>query len=317
MWSTILLLGTLRLLNVSYDPTHALYREINAAFARQWQATTGQAIAIDQSHGGSAKQARSEIEGLDGDVVTLALGYDIDAIAERGKLLPGDWQQRLPNHSAPYTSTIVFVVRPGNPKGIRDWADLVRPGVEVVTANPKTSGGARWSYLAAWGQALRRAHGDQAAARAFVTELYRHVPMMDSGARASTISFARRKLGDVLLAWESEAWLLLDELGPRAFAIVVPQASILAEPPVALVDEVVDRHGTRAAAQAYLQFLYSDAGQRIIARHHYRPRDPRFAGALPTLELFTVDELCGGWAKAHAQHFADGGLFDQIYAGAR
>ncbi len=304
------------LLNVSYDPTRELYQEVNAAFAAFWKAKTGQEVAIQQSHGGSGKQARAVIDGLKADVVTLALAYDIDAIADRG-LIARDWQSRLPQHSAPYTSTIVFLVRKGNPKRIRDWDDLVRPGVSVITPNPKTSGGARWNYLAAWGYALRRWAGDQAKAREFVAALYRNVPVLDAGARGSTTTFIERGIGDVLIAWENEALLATRQLGPDRFDIVVPSVSILAEPPVALVDKVVDKRGTRAVALAYLEFLYTEEAQEIAGRHFYRPRSAaalaKYAAQFPRLDLFTVDEVFGGWRKAQETHFADGGVFDQIY----
>ncbi len=304
------------LLNVSYDPTRELYQDVNAAFARRWQAERGEAVTINESHGGSGKQARAVIDGMEADVVTLALAYDIDVIAEKGKLLPADWQQRLPDRSAPYTSTIVFVVRKGNPTGVKDWDDLVKPGAVVITPNPKTSGGARWNYLAAWGWALKK-YGSEAKARELIGKLYKNVPVLDSGARGSTTTFAQRKVGQVLIAWENEAYLLQQELGKDQFEIVTPSLTILAEPPVALIDKVVDKHGTRAVAQAYLEFLYTDEGQQLIAKHHFRPRNAKFAGALPKLEVFTIDELFGGWQKAHATHFADGGVFDQIYTGAR
>lgn len=306
----------IHLLNVSYDPTRELYQDVNAAFARQWRAATGEEVRINQSHGGSGKQARSVIDGLEADVVTLALAYDIDAIAERG-LLASDWQKRLAHNSAPYTSTIVFLVRKGNPKGIKDWNDLVRPGIQVITPNPKTSGGARWNYLAAWGYALHAHGNDPAKAEAFVAALYRNVPVMDTGARGSTTTFAQRGIGDVLLAWENEAILALKDLGGD-FEIVVPSLSILAEPPVAVVDQVVDRRGTRKVAEAYLRFLYSPEGQEIVARHHYRPRDATVARAhakdFPAVRLFTIDDVFGGWRKAQAVHFAEGGVFDRIVA---
>lgn len=303
------------LLNVSYDPTRELYQDVNAAFARHWKARTGQSVVIRQSHGGSGKQARSVIDGLEADVVTLALAWDIDALAQKAKLVPVDWQRRLPHNSAPYTSTIVFVVRKGNPKNVRGWDDLVRPGVSVITPNPKTSGGARWNYLAAWGAALRQSRGDEARARDFVTRLYRNVPVLDAGARGSTTTFTQRGIGDVYLAWENEARLVLDKMGPQRFEVVTPTVSILAEPPVAIVDVVVDRRGTRAVAQAYLEYLYSKEGQEIAARHHYRPRLDAVAAAhtFPGLTLFTVDEVFGGWRRAQERHFADGGIFDQIY----
>jgi sulfate/thiosulfate-binding protein len=309
------------LLNVSYDPTRELYQEFNAAFARHWKARTGQTVTIKQSHGGSGKQARSVIDGLEADVVTLALAYDVDALAQTGKLIPKDWQARLPNNSAPYTSTIVFLVRKGNPKGIRDWDDLVKPGLSVITPNPKTSGGARWNYLAAWGYALRQSQGDDARARDFVTRLYRNVPVLDSGARGSTTTFTQRGIGDVFISWENEAFLAVAEFGRDRFEIVVPSASILAEPPVTIVDKVVDKRGTRAAAQAYIEYLYSEEGQEIAARHHYRPRLAKVAekhGArFSKVSLFTVGDVFGGWQKAQQRHFADGGVFDEIYQPAK
>ncbi len=305
------------LLNVSYDPTRELYTDVNTAFATQWEQKTGQKVAFKQSHGGSGKQARAVIDGLEADVVTLALAYDIDVIHDKAQLLPADWQQRLPSNSAPYTSTVVFVVRKGNPKGIRDWEDLVQPGLAVITANPKTSGGARWNYLAAWGHALRKAGGDEAKAREFITRLYQNVPVLDSGARGSTTTFAERGLGDVLIAWENEAFLLTEELGKDRFDIIVPSVSILAEPPVALVDRNVDKKGTRAAAEAYLQFLYSEEGQELAAKHFFRPRSravaAKYASRFPTVSLFTIDEVFGGWKKAQQAHFDDGGTFDQLY----
>jgi sulfate transport system substrate-binding protein len=304
------------LLNVSYDPTRELYQEFNAAFAKQWQAKTGEKVTVRQSHGGSGKQARTVIDGLDADVVTLALAADVNAIAEKGKLLPADWQKRLPNNSTPYTSTIVFLVRKGNPKRIKDWDDLVKPGVAVITPNPKTSGGAQWNYLAAWEFAKRRFGGDDKA-KAFVTQLYRNVPVLDSGARGSTTTFVERGVGDVLLAWENEALLSLREFGRDKFEIVAPSLSILAEPPVAVVDRNVDRKGTRKAAEAYLQYLYSEEGQAIAARNFYRPSDPqvaaKYATQFPKLTLVTIDGAFGGWPIATRTHFADGGSFDQIY----
>ena len=303
------------LLNVSYDPTRELYQAFDAAFVETWRGRTGQAVSIRQSHGGSGSQARAVIDGLQADVVTLALAYDIDAIAKAG-LIAANWQERLPENSAPYTSTIVFLVRAGNPKGIRDWSDLVKPGVSVITPNPKTSGGARWNYLAAWGYALRQPGGNDEAARQFVTRLFANVPVLDSGARGSTNTFVQRGIGDVLLAWENEAHLALAETG-GAVEIVVPSVSILAEPPVAVVDQVVDKRGTRALADAYLQFLYTPEGQALAARHHYRPRDPgvaaKYATTFAKVELFTIGDVFGGWPKAQAAHFADGGTFDQIY----
>ena len=304
------------LLNVSYDPTRELYQDFNKAFAAYWKARTGDSVTIKQSHGGSGKQARSVIDGIDADVVTLALAHDIDAIAER-KLIASDWRQRLPEHSAPYTSTIVLLVRKGNPKGIVDWDDIAKPGVAVVTPNPKTSGGARWAYLAAYGYALKKNNGDESKARDFVTRVYRNVPVLDSGARGSTVTFAERGVGDVLLAWENEADLAKKEFGAGRFDIVIPSISILAEPPVAVVDRVVDKRGTRKLAEAYLEYLYSDAGQEIAARNFYRPRSQKvaakYAGNFPNLALFTIDDVFGGWAKAQKIHFADDGVFDQIY----
>ena len=307
----------LKLLNVSYDPTRELYDDYNQAFAAYWKAKTGESVVINQSHGGSGKQARSVIEGLPADVVTLALAYDIDALATQGKLIPVNWQSRLPANSAPYTSTIVFLVRKGNPKRILDWNDLVRPGVAVITPSPKTSGGARWNYLAAWAWALRQPGGSDASAEAFVKKLYANVPVLDSGSRGATVTFVERGIGDVLLAWENEAFLAQQELGPNKFDIVAPSLSILAEPPVSVVDKVVDKHGTRALAEAYLQYLYSKPGQEIVAKHFYRPRDPavaaEYAQRFLPLTLVTIDALFGGWAKAQAVHFADGGSFDRIY----
>jgi sulfate transport system substrate-binding protein len=306
------------LLNVSYDPTRELYQEINTAFSKQWDAKTKEKVTIKQSHGGSGKQARSVIDGLDADVVTLALAYDIDEIAARGRLLPQAWQKRLPNNSAPYTSTIVFLVRKGNPKGIRDWDDLVRPGVSVVTPNPKTSGGARWNYLAAWAYALKKFNGDEAKVREFVARLYRNVPVLDTGARGSTTTFTERGIGDVFISWENEAYLAVKELGPEKFEIVSPSLSILAEPPVALVDKVADRHGTRKVAQAYLDYLYTDEAQEIIAKNHYRAINPgvaaRYEKQFPKLNLVTVDQVFGGWQKAQKTHFVDGAVFDQLFA---
>ncbi|MGB6007848.1 sulfate ABC transporter substrate-binding protein [Castellaniella sp.] len=308
--------AALTLLNVSYDPTRELYQAYNQAFARYWQDKTGDQVTIRQSHGGSGKQARSVIDGLQADVVTLALAPDIDAIAAHGAIRP-DWQSRLPGGSAPYTSTIVFLVRKGNPKGIHDWNDLIRPGVQVITPNPKTSGGARWNYLAAWGYALRQPGGSEATARAFVSQLYRHVPVLDSGARGATTTFVERGIGDVLLAWENEALLAIQELGPDKVDIVVPSISILAEPPVAVVDKIVDARGTRAVAQAYLEYLYSETGQEIAARHGYRPTSQavaeRHAREFPPVSLFRLTDVASNWAEAQKTHFADGGLFDQIY----
>ncbi|HJV00922.1 MAG TPA: sulfate ABC transporter substrate-binding protein [Burkholderiaceae bacterium] len=304
------------LLNVSYDPTRELYQDINAAFAKSWKASSGDTVKIRQSHGGSGKQGRAVIDGLEADVVTLALAYDIDAIAAH-KLLPPDWQQRLPHNSAPYTSTIVFLVRKGNPKGIRDWNDLIKPGVAVITPNPKTSGGARWNHLAAYGYALRQPGGNEASARDFLKKLYRNVPVLDSGARGATTTFVERGIGDVLIAWENEALLAIKELGPDKVQVVAPSSSILAEPPVAVVDKVAERHGTRKVAQAYLQFLYTDEGQELIAKNYYRPVQDKaakkYAAQFPTVKLFTLAQVAGDWAKAHQTHFADGGVFDQIY----
>ena len=304
------------LLNVSYDPTRELYQELNSSFGTYWKKKTGQQITVKQSHGGSGKQARSVIDGLDADVVTLALAYDIDAIREKGLIKPG-WQKRLPHNSSPYTSTIIFLVRKGNPKKIRDWKDLVRPGISVITPNPKTSGGARWNYLAAWGYALRQKGGTPANAEQFVRQLFRNVPVLDSGARGATNTFVQRGLGDVLLAWENEAFLAVNELGKDKFEIVTPSVSILAEPPVAVVDKVVDRRGTRGAAEAYLKYLYSPEGQAIAARHYYRPVDRKIAaagGKMPKVKLFTVDQVFGGWETAQKNHFADGGTFDRVFA---
>jgi sulfate transport system substrate-binding protein len=306
------------LLNVSYDPTRELYVEYNKAFAAYWKAKTGDVLSVRQSHGGSGKQARSVIDGLDADVVTLALAYDIDELANVAKLIPADWQKRLPHNSTPYSSTYIFLVRKGNPKAIRNWDDLVKPGVSVITANPKTSGGARWGYLAAYGYALRQPGGNDAAARAFIGKLFANVPVLDSGARGSTVTFAERGIGDVLLAWENEAHLALKEFGADKFDIVYPSTSILAEPPVAVVDKNVDRRGTRAVAQAYLEYLYSTEGQEIAARNFYRPTNPAVAAAyarqFPKISLFGIDEVFGGWAAAQKTHFNDGGVFDQIYA---
>ncbi len=308
----------LTLLNVSYDPTRELYDEFNKAFAAYWKIKGGDTVAVQQSHGGSGKQARAVIDGLEADVVTLALAYDIDAIAERGALLPKDWQKRLPDNSTPYTSTIVLLVRKGNPKGIKDWDDLIRPGVAVITPNPKTSGGARWNYLAAWGHALKKNNGDEAKAKEFMRQLFKNVPVLDSGARGSTITFVERGFGDVLIAWENEAFLAINELGKDKFEIVAPAQSILAEPPVALVDKVVDKKKTRAVAEAYLQYLYSPEGQEIAAKHYYRPRlasvAQKYAVQFPKIGLVTIDKDFGGWANAQKKHFADGGIFDQIYA---
>jgi sulfate transport system substrate-binding protein len=309
----------IKLLNVSYDPTRELYQDVNQAFAKKWQQQTGQTVIINQSHGGSGKQARAVIDGLEADFVTLGMQYDIDAIAERSGRVAKNWQARLPDHSAPYTSTVVFVVRKGNPRGIRDWDDLVKPGTIVVTANPKTSGGARWNYLAAWGYALQKNGNDQAKAKDFVARLYKNVPVLDSGARGSTTTFAQRGIGHVLISWENEAYLLVNELGKDKFEVVNPSTSILAEPSVALVDRNVDKHGTRAVAEAYLRFLYSDEGQEIAAKHFYRPRNQAVAGRnaarFPKLRLFTIDQVFGGWQNAQKTHFNDGGIFDQISQG--
>jgi sulfate transport system substrate-binding protein len=305
------------ILNVSYDPTRELYQDMNAAFAKYWQAKTNEVVTINQSHGGAAKQARAVIDGLAADVVTLALAYDIDEIHQRAKLIPADWQSRLPDNSAPYTSTIVLLVRKGNPKGIKDWEDLVKPGISVITPNPKTSGGARWNYLAAWGYALRQPGGDEAKAKEFVARLYKNVPVLDSGARGSTTTFVERGIGDVFISWENEALLAIKELGPDKFEIIIPSVSILAEPPVTIIDKVVDKHGTRAVTQAYLEFLYTAEGQKIVGKHYYRPRlasvAAEYAGQFPQMNLFTIDEVFGGWQKAQKTHFADDGTFDQIY----
>ena len=324
------------LLNVSYDPTRELYADYNKEFAAFYKKTTGKDVAVRQSHGGSGKQARTVIDGLQADVVTLALAYDIDALVKQGKLLPANWQSRLPNNSSPYTSTVVFLVRKGNPKQIKDWPDLIHEGVSVVTPNPKTSGGARWNYLAAWGSVLRAELGDdwsklddpaaepavaaaQKKAEEYVKALYKHVPVLDSGARGATNTFVQREIGDVLLAWENEALLAIKELGPEKVEIVVPSSSILAEPPVAVVDTVVDRRGTRQIAEAYLKYLYEEPGQELAAKHYLRPRNPavleRHKGQFPALELFNIDEVFGGWKATHEQHFADGALFDRIYGG--
>ncbi|MER2526298.1 MAG: sulfate ABC transporter substrate-binding protein [Candidatus Competibacter denitrificans] len=308
---------TVTLLNVSYDPTREFYTDFNAAFSKYWQAKTGDSVMIHQSHGGSGKQARSVIDGLEADVVTLALAYDIDEISAKSGLLPADWQQRLAHNSAPYTSTIVFLVRKGNPKGIKDWDDLAKPGISVITPNPKTSGGARWNYLAAWGYALRQPGGDEAKARDFVARLYRNIPVLDSGARGSSTTFVEREIGDVLVTWENEAFLAVKEMGKGDFEIVRPSISILAEPPVALVDKMADKHGTRPVAQAYLDYLYSPEGQELAAKHYYRPQTAavaeRYREQFPALNLFTVADVFGGWARAQAVHFKDGGTFDQIY----
>jgi len=305
------------LLNVSYDPTRELYQAFNAAFAKYWQGKSGEVVTINQSHGGSGKQARAVIDGLEADVVTLALAYDIDEIYQKAKLIPADWQTRLPQNSSPYTSTIVLLVRKGNPKGIKDWDDLAKPGVSVITPNPKTSGGARWNYLAAWGYALRQPGGDEAKAKDFVTRIYKNVPVLDSGARGSTTTFVERGIGDVFISWENEALLAVKELGQDKFEIVIPSVSILAEPPVTVVDKVVNKRGTRPVAQAYLEYLYTEEGQQIAAKHYYRPRlasvAAQYTAQFPKVNLFTIDEVFGSWQKAQQTHFADGGTFDQIY----
>lgn len=307
----------IRLLNVSYDPTRELYADYNDAFSRHWKSKTGDTVVVQQSHGGSGKQARAVIDGLQADVVTLALAFDVDAIAERARLFPLEWQKRLPQNSSPYTSTINFLVRKGNPKGIKDWDDLIKPGVSVVSPNPKTSGGARWNYLAAWGYALKRFGNDEARAREFVSKLYKNVPVLDSGARGATTTFAQRGIGDVLISWENEAYLAVKEFGVDKFQIVTPSLSILAEPPVTVVDKFAKRRGTETVAKAYLEYLYSDEGQDIAGKHFYRPRAEKaaakYAAQFPPLSLFTIDELFGGWQKAQKTHFADGGVFDQIY----
>ena len=304
------------LLNVSYDPTRELYQDVNTAFAKEWKGKTGDNVKIKQSHGGSGKQARAVIDGLEADVVTLALAYDIDALAEH-KLLAGDWQKRLAHNSSPYTSTIVFLVRKGNPKGIKDWNDLIKPGVSVITPNPKTSGGARWNHLAAWGYALRQPGGSEAKAKDFLGKLYKNVPVLDSGARGATTTFVERGIGDVLIAWENEAYLAVKELGPTKFDIITPSVSILAEPPVAVVDKFADKHGTRKVAEAYLNYLYTDEAQDIIAKNYYRPATDKaakkYASQFAKVNLFTIDQVAGGWTTAQKAHFADGGIFDQIY----
>ena len=303
------------LLNVSYDPTRELYQEFNVSFIKQWQAKTGEKLAVRQSHGGSGKQARSVIDGLEADVVTLALANDINAIAEKAKLLPEDWQKRLARNSTPYTSTIIFLVRKGNPKGIKDWNDLARPGVSVITPNPKTSGGAQWNYLAAWEYGKR--NFGEARAKEFVADIYKNVPVLDSGARGSTTTFVERGVGDVFISWENEAFLAIKEYGLGKFEMVVPSLSILAEPPVAIVDKVVDKRGTRDLAEAYLQYLYSEEGQEIAAKNFYRPSNQKvaekYAKQFPAITLFRIDEAFGGWKNAHKIHFSDGGTFDQIY----
>lgn len=309
------------LLNVSYDPTRELYAAYNPVFAAYWKSKTGQTLTVNQSHGGSGKQARAVIDGLQADVVTLALAYDIDEIADKGGLVSAGWQKRLPHNSAPYTSTIVLLVRKGNPKGIRDWSDLARPGISVITPNPKTSGGARWNYLAAWGWALRQPGGTDASAKEFVTRLFKNVPVLDAGARGSTTTFVERGIGDVLIAWENEALLALQELGPGKFEVVMPSVSILAEPPVTVIDKVAKKHGTLEVSRAYLEYLYSPEGQQLAAKYFYRPSDPavaaRYAAQFPQVSLLTIDQQFGGWKKAQATHFADGGTFDQIYLSGR
>jgi sulfate/thiosulfate transport system substrate-binding protein len=309
--------STVKLLNVSYDPTREFYQEVNAAFAKHWQAQTGQAVTVNQSHGGSGKQARGVIDGLQADVVTLALAYDIDAIHDNANLIPKDWQKRLPQNSSPYTSTIVFLVRKGNPKNIKDWNDLVRPGVVVVTPNPKTSGGARWNYLAAWAYALKQPGGNEASAREFVTRLFKNVPVLDSGARGATTTFVQRGIGDVFISWENEALLAMQKIGKDRVEMVVPPMSILTEPPLSVVDKVVDRRGTRKVAEAYLNFLYTAEAQELAARHFYRPRQAdvlaKYSHQFAKLHLFTIDEVFGGWAAAQKKHFDDGGIFDQIF----
>ncbi|MFA5059982.1 MAG: sulfate ABC transporter substrate-binding protein [Candidatus Omnitrophota bacterium] len=308
---------SVRLLNVSYDPTRELYEDYNQVFAQYWKDKTGEDVVVNQSHGGAGKQARAVIDGLEADVVTLALAYDIDSISEKAGLFPGNWQSRLPDNSSPYTSTIVFLVRKGNPKNIKDWDDLVKPGVSVITPNPKTSGGARWNYLAAWGYALKKWDNDEGKAKEFVTSLYKNVPVLDSGARGSTTTFVERGIGDVYISWENEAFLAIKELGPEKFEIIIPSFSILAEPPVTLVDRNADRHGTRKVAEEYLKFLYTEQGQEIAAKHYFRPRlesvAKKYSGQFPEISLFTIDEVFGGWQKAQKTHFADKGVFDQIY----
>ncbi len=308
--------GAVKLLNVSYDPTRELYTDYNTVFAKYWKSKSGEDVTVSQSHGGSGKQARSVIDGLDADVVTLALAYDIDAIADKAQLLPKNWQSLLPNNSTPYTSTIVFLVRKGNPKHIKDWDDLVKPGISVITPNPKTSGGARWAYLAAWGYALKKNGGDSSKARDFVAHLYKNVPVLDAGARGATTTFVQRRIGDVLLAWENEALLAVKELGSDKVEILTPSFSILAEPPVAVVDHVASKHGTSKVAKAYLEYLYSEEGQEVAARNFYRPISKtaakKYSANFPALILFTIRDVFGGWQKAQKTHFADGGVFDQI-----
>jgi sulfate/thiosulfate transport system substrate-binding protein len=313
--------GPIKLLNVSYDPTRELYQNFNAAFAKYWKAKTGVDVQISQSHGGSGAQARSVIDGLQADVVTLALAYDIDVISDKAGLIPKNWQTRLPNSSTPYTSTIVFLVRKGNPKKIKDWEDLVKPGVGIIVANPKTSGGARWAYLAAWGAALKKNKNDDAKAQDFVTRLYKNVPVLDSGARGATTTFVQRGIGDVLLSWENEAYLALNELGKDKFEVVTPPISILAEPPVSIVDKVAAKHGTTEVAKAYLEYLYTEEGQEIAAKNYYRPRNEKiaakYASQYPKISLFTIDDTFGGWTKTQKRHFDDGGVFDKIYTPGR
>jgi len=305
------------LLNVSYDPTRELYQDYNAAFAKYWKAKTGQTVNVQQSHGGSSKEARAVIDGLEADVVTLALAYDIDAISEKAKLLPANWQSRLPNNSSPYTSTVIFLVRKGNPKNIKDWDDLVKPGISVITPNPKTSGGGRWDYVAAWGYAFLKSGRDEAKAKAYIAQLYKNVPVLDSGARGSTTTFVERGIGDVLIAWENEVLLGAKDLGQDKFEIVVPSVSVLCEPTVSIVDKVVDKKGTRAVAQAYLEYLYSPEGQEIAAKRYYRPRSEavakKYASQFPKVKLFALAEIIGNWQKTNKIHFADGGVFDQVY----
>ncbi|HKP97935.1 MAG TPA: sulfate ABC transporter substrate-binding protein [Fibrobacteria bacterium] len=308
--------GPRKLLNVSYDPTRELYEDYNKAFVAHWKSATGEDVSISQSHGGSGKQGRSVIDGLDADVVTLALAYDIDAIAEKAQLLPKNWQTRLPGNSTPYTSTIVFLVRKGNPKGIKDWNDLIKPGVSIITPNPKTSGGARWNYLAAWGYALRHNGNDSAKAREFVAKLYKNVPVLDAGARGATTTFVQRGIGDVALSWENEALLAVKELGSGKVEVVTPSVSILAEPPVAVVERVADKHGNGKLAKAYLEYLYSEEGQDVVARNFYRPQSKtaaaKYAAQFPKVSLFTIKDVFGGWQKAQKTHFADNGVYDQI-----
>lgn len=316
-WVPAVQAKNVELLNVSYDPTRELYQDYNEAFKKHWKEKTGDDVTINQSHGGSGKQARSVIDGLDADVVTLALAYDVDSLAEKGNLIPKNWQSRLPNNSSPYTSTIVFLVRKGNPKGIHDWEDIAKPGISVITPNPKTSGGARWNYLAAWGYALKKWGDDEAKAQEFVKAIFKNAPVLDTGARGSTITFVERGIGDVLLAWENEAYLVVNDIGKGEYEIVTPSVSILAEPPVTVVDKIAERRGNGAVAAEYLNYLYSDEGQEIAAKHYYRPRNEavaaKYAGSFQKVELFTIDERFGGWKNAQKKHFADKGIFDQIY----